>query len=260
MWFDPPLEILDLKQLRQFVFILVEWRGNRCIECIWGRLSYGQVQPHDPAAIWYVKWKAYWKLVWSNIEICVDNIQVVLPMTSQQPQCPHWTRPSINEEYRCTCSRPHTSSTTKTCMCDKYSNCTDCQQHDTAIRNATLDELETWCRKESDDADEQGDYVVQSIFCNVIAKIESLRSTKETSPWPSAARTSTNALNSWRRINGLKIPGAPRGEVKERLLKPAGGWRKYDQTIRTGTAINPVDMVWLSRYINIGVCQTRTSL
>jgi hypothetical protein len=29
----------------------------------------------------------------------------------------------------------------KNCMCDKYTNCTDCQAHDTAIRNATLDEL-----------------------------------------------------------------------------------------------------------------------
>jgi len=30
---------------------------------------------------------------------------------------------------------------TKDCMCDKYTNCTDCQQHDTTIRNATLDDL-----------------------------------------------------------------------------------------------------------------------
>jgi inhibitor of KinA sporulation pathway (predicted exonuclease) len=37
-------------------------------------------------------------------------------------------------------SRP-APSPQKTCMCDKYTNCTDCQQHDTAIRNATLDEL-----------------------------------------------------------------------------------------------------------------------
>ena len=37
-------------------------------------------------------------------------------------------------------SRPHTSAPkfTKDCMCDKYTNCTDCQQHDITIRNATI--------------------------------------------------------------------------------------------------------------------------
>jgi hypothetical protein len=32
---------------------------------------------------------------------------------------------------------------TKNCTCDNYTNCTDCQKHDTAIRNATLDDVLT---------------------------------------------------------------------------------------------------------------------
>ena len=38
-----------------------------------------------------------------------------------------------------------------------------------------LEQLESWCCKEEADADEQGDYVVQSVFCQVIDKIRSLR-------------------------------------------------------------------------------------
>jgi hypothetical protein len=47
-------------------------------------------------------------------------------------------------------------------------------------REDVLEELESWCRKEGDNADEQGDYVVQSIFCNVVSKIDSMRSTQST--------------------------------------------------------------------------------
>jgi hypothetical protein len=31
---------------------------------------------------------------------------------------------------------------TKNCTCDNYTNCTDCQKHDAAIRNAVFAELE----------------------------------------------------------------------------------------------------------------------
>jgi hypothetical protein len=37
-------------------------------------------------------------------------------------------------------SRP-TPSPQKTCMCDKYTNCTDCQQHDTAIRTEECNKI-----------------------------------------------------------------------------------------------------------------------
>lgn len=49
-------------------------------------------------------------------------------------------------------------------------------KHEVAkAREKVMDEIESWCRKEGDDADEQGDYVVQATFCNVVSKIESLR-------------------------------------------------------------------------------------
>jgi len=55
------------------------------------------------------------------------------------------TTPQPQQEYYCgfkkdVCNlvRPHASTPkfAKDCMCNKYANCTDCQQHDTAIRKA----------------------------------------------------------------------------------------------------------------------------
>ena len=81
-------------------------------------------------------------------------------------------------------SRPHASTPkfAKDCMCNKYANCTDCQQHDTAIRNATLDgiikainediEYEDYCIKTFDT---QINRTQKAILSQVVEKIESIR-------------------------------------------------------------------------------------
>jgi len=81
-------------------------------------------------------------------------------------------------------SRPHTSAPkfAKDCMCNKYANCTDCQQHDTAIRNVTLDgiikainediEYEDYCIKTFDTRINR---TQKAILSQVVEKIESLR-------------------------------------------------------------------------------------
>ena len=64
-------------------------------------------------------------------------------------------------------SRPHTITQkfTKDCMCDKYTNCTDCQQHDTTIRNATLDEVYLRIKAERDPSLEYVDWdSIEAVF------------------------------------------------------------------------------------------------
>ena len=43
-------------------------------------------------------------------------------------------------EYRTRPSQQQAPKFTKNCMCDKYTNCTDCQDHDTRIRKEALAE------------------------------------------------------------------------------------------------------------------------
>jgi hypothetical protein len=101
--------------------------------------------------------------------------------TTQQPQQEYYC--GFKKDV-CNLVRPHASTPkfAKDCMCNKYANCTDCQQHDTAIRNVTLDgiikainediEYEDYCIKTFDTRINR---TQKAILSQVVEKIESLR-------------------------------------------------------------------------------------
>jgi len=71
-------------------------------------------------------------------------------------------------------SRPHTSAPkfAKDCMCNKYANCTDCQQHDTAIRKAERERvLDKYLDELQKEIGESMDYIdwdsVEAVYIRV---------------------------------------------------------------------------------------------